>query len=46
MAEALDAYQESSDNKDALDEATRALAEAYNIEGSALAKLSGKYSDY
>ena len=32
--------------KEALDQATRELAEAYDIEGAALAQLTGKYEDY
>ncbi len=46
MSDALDAYQENADQKDALDDATQALAEAYGIEGAALAKLTGNYDDY
>lgn len=44
--EALDAYDGSLETKADLDKASRALADAYNIEGAALAKLSGKYEDY
>ncbi len=44
--EALSVYVNTGENKEELDEATRSLAEAYNLEGSALAKLSGRYEDY
>lgn len=42
----LDLYKEHGDNKDQLDEKTRALADAYDLEGAALAKLTGQYEDY
>lgn len=44
--EALDVYAETGDNKEELDNLTRTLAEAYNLEGDALARLSGEYGDY
>ena len=43
---ALATYKESGDNKEELDDLTRQLAEAYDLEGSALARLSGEYADY
>ena len=43
---ALAIYKESGDNKEELDDLTRQLAEAYDLEGSALARLSGEYADY
>ena len=43
---ALATYKESGDNKEELDNLTRQLAEAYDLEGSALARLSGEYGDY
>ena len=43
---ALAIYKESGDNKEELDNLTRQLAEAYDLEGSALARLSGEYGDY
>ena len=43
---ALATYKESGDNKEELDDLTRQLAEAYDLEGSALARLSGEYGDY
>ena len=46
MQTALSAYKESGDNKQELDDATIALAEAYGIEGSAIAALTGNYKDY
>ncbi len=46
MSSALDIYEETQENKSELDDAARALADAFNIEGDALAKLSGKYEDY
>jgi hypothetical protein len=53
MREALNAYKEAqlagddlTDVKSELDSVTRALAEAYNLEGAALARLSGEYGSY
>jgi hypothetical protein len=46
MQTALETYAESGDNKSELDDATIALAEAYGVEGSALAKLTGEYENY
>lgn len=43
---ALSTYQETGDGKEELDDLTRQLAEAYDLEGSALARLSGQYEDY
>ena len=42
----LKTYKETGENKEELDNATKSLADSYNIEGAALAKLSGKYEDY
>lgn len=44
--DALSVYQETGDNKEELDEITHSLADAYDLEGSALAKLTGRYEDY
>jgi hypothetical protein len=46
MEESLKAYKETGEGKDELDEITNSLAEAYGLEGAALAKLSGEYSNY
>ena len=46
MEEVLKAYKETGEGKEELDEITNSLAEAYDLEGAALAKLSGKYEDY
>lgn len=46
MSDLLDKYNDGEDVKNQLDETTRSLADAYNLEGDALAKLSGKYDDY
>lgn len=42
----LDIYKETGENKDELDELTDQLADKFNLEGEALAKLSGKYEEY
>jgi hypothetical protein len=41
MEEALKAYSETGEGKEELDEITNSLAEAYNVEGAALATLTG-----
>lgn len=46
MSDALDAYKDNEDSKEALDEATQKLADAYKLEGATLAELTGKYEDY
>lgn len=46
MSDLLEKYNNGEDVKTDLDEVTRSLAEAYNLEGDAIAKLSGKYDDY
>lgn len=46
MSTALDSYKTNGDNKEDLDNKTRALAEAYNLEGAAIASVTGKYEDY
>lgn len=46
MKESLDGYAEGTTSKEDLDTITRQLAEAYNLEGDALAQLTGKYDDY
>ena len=46
MEEALKVYEETGEGKENLDEVTNSLAEAYGLEGAALAKLSGEYSNY
>ena len=46
MQTALKKYKETGEGKEDLDKKTQALAEAYGIEGAALAQLTGKYSDY
>jgi hypothetical protein len=46
MQSLLTAYKDTGEGKDSLDEITKKLAEAYNLEGDALAKLTGKYEDY
>lgn len=46
MKEALKIYQENGNNKIELDDVTKQLAEAYDIEGAALARLTGNYEDY
>lgn len=46
MREELDLYQKEKTNKEALDQATTNLAEAYNIEFQALRHLQGGYQDY
>ena len=42
----LQAYDKEKDNKEELDEITKNLAEAYDIEGAALAALTGQYNHY
>lgn len=42
----LKQYQETGEGKEDLDSLTRTLAEAYDLEGAAIARLSGKYEDY
>ena len=44
--ELLDVYQKTGEGKAELDAAAQSLAEAYDLEGAALAKLTGKYEDY
>lgn len=44
--EALNIYSETGENKDQLDGLTRDLAEAFDLEGDALARVSGRYEDY
>lgn len=46
MTDLLKKYEEDETVKDDLDEITRKLAEAYDVEGAALARLSGNYKDY
>ena len=46
MREEFDLYQKEKTNKEALDQATTNLAEAYNIEFQALRHLQGGYQDY
>jgi hypothetical protein len=46
MEKVLETYKETGEGKEELDEITNSLAEAYDLEGAALAKLSGKYEDY
>ena len=46
MESLLEQYRSTGEGKDALDDATRKLAEAYGVEGSALAELSGQYENY
>ena len=46
MEEALEAYKKTGERKEELDGITNSLAEAYGLEGAALAKLSGEYKDY
>ena len=46
MSQLLESYQKTGEGKEELDEVTNSLAEAYNLEGAALATLTGKYSDY
>ena len=42
----LKQYQETGEGKEDLDSLTRTLADAYDLEGAAIARLSGKYEDY
>lgn len=46
MKDALKTYEENGNNKAELNEATKNLADAYGLEGSALAELTGRYEDY
>ena len=46
MRDLMEAYKTDKSKKEELDEVTRQLAEAYNIEGAALAALNGNYSDF
>ena len=46
MQSLLETYQETNEGKDELDKTSRALAEALDIEGAAVARLSGRYEDY
>ena len=46
MEELYASYEKGEDVKEQLDQVTKQLAEAYNIEGAALAKLTGQYEDY
>ncbi len=42
----LKQYKETGEGKEELDKLTRTLAEAYDLEGAAIARASGKYEDY
>jgi hypothetical protein len=44
--DALKKVEETGEGKEELIKATRELAEAYDIEGAALANLSGDYEDF
>lgn len=46
MDAALKEYQKTGKNKEELDRITEQLAETYNLEGAAIAKLTGQYDDY
>ena len=46
MEEMLETYKKTGEGKEELDGITNSLAEAYGLEGAALAKLSGEYKDY
>lgn len=46
MDAALKAYKENGEGKEELDRITEQLAETYNLEGAAIAKLTGQYDDY
>ena len=42
----LDTYQKTGEGKEELDKAAQKLADAYDLEGAALARLTGNYADY
>lgn len=44
--ELLATYQETGEGKDQLDAKARELADAYNVEGAALASLTGNYEEF
>ena len=46
MNELLSVYEKTGEGKENLDQISRTLADAYNIEGAALASLTGEYEDY
>lgn len=46
MDSLLKIYEETGEGKEELDEIANQLAETYDIEGAALARLSGEYSHY
>lgn len=46
MRDALSVYEETGEGKEQLDNLTQQLADAYGIEGSALATLTGDYENY
>jgi hypothetical protein len=46
MEGVLETYKKTGEGKEELDGITNSLAEAYGLEGAALAKLSGEYKDY
>ncbi|MDV3428279.1 MAG: hypothetical protein LIR50_14875 [Bacillota bacterium] len=46
MDDLLIRYKDGEDVKEELDSITNALAEAYDVEGAAIARLTGKYEDY
>ena len=46
MNELLSVYEKTGEGKESLDQISRTLADAYNIEGAALATLTGEYADY
>lgn len=46
MRDALSVYEETGEGKEQLDNLTQQLANAYGVEGSALATLTGDYENY
>jgi hypothetical protein len=46
MQDILARYKNGEDVKEELDSITKSLTEAYDAEGAALARLTGKYEDY
>ena len=46
MDDLLNRYKDGEDVKEELDSVTNALADAYDIEGAAVARLTGRYEDY
>lgn len=46
MNDLLAKYKETGEGKEELDQITQTLAESYDIEGAALARLTGQYADY